>query len=81
MYNHKCSCGQTYTDDDPEVYFCSTCVEQRKQIAEEVNKKLAGRVNNSVDKSFDALCNKFGRTVPSDRGGLATFFRASDLGI
>lgn len=80
MYNHKCRCGKTYSDDDPEVYFCPDCVVQRKKIAEEVNKRLAGKAPKA-DTSFNALCNKFGKTVPSDRGGLATFFKASDLGI
>lgn len=80
MFSHTCSCGKIYTDDDPDLYFCPDCVAQRKIIAEQVDKKLAGRVSKE-DKSFNALCEKFGRTVPSDRGGLATFFKASDLGI
>ena len=81
-YSHKCpSCGNTYTDNDPDVYFCPTCVAQRKRIAEEVDKKLAGKVSSREEKGFETLCTSLGRTMPSQSGGLATFFKASDLGI
>lgn len=79
-YNHKCSCGNTYSDDDPEVYFCPTCISKRKQIAEEIDKKMAGRISSREGNGFEAL-SKMGRTTPSQSGGLATFFKASDLGI
>lgn len=80
QFNHKCSCGKIYTDNDPDVYFCPSCVEQRKKVAEEVNKKLAGKLSSREGKGFEAL-TKIGRTMPSQSGGLATFFKASDLGI
>ena len=79
-YSHKCSCGQTYSDDDPEVYYCPTCIAKRKQIAEEIDKKMASRVSSRESVGFEAL-SKLGRTMPSQSGGLATFFKASDLGI
>ena len=81
QFTHKCPCGETYTDNDPELYFCPSCVAQRKQVAEEVNKKLAGKPSSREGKGFETMVAQIGRTMPSDRGGLATFFKASDLGI
>lgn len=79
-YSHKCTCGSLYVDNDPDTYFCPACVLQRKKIAEEVDKKLAGKVSSREGKGFEELA-KIGRTMPSQAGGLATFFKASDLGI
>lgn len=80
-FKHKCSCGKVYTDNDPEVYFCPDCVAQRKKIAEEVDRQLSNKISSREDKGFETLCATVGKTMPSQTGGLATFFKASDLGI
>lgn len=81
QFNHKCQCGNTYTDNDPETYYCPTCIVQRKKIAEEIDRKLVGKKSSREEKGFETLCSTLGRTMPSQTGGLATFFNASDLGI
>lgn len=79
-FNHKCSCGVVYSDDDPDVYFCPSCIEQRKKIASIVDAKLVGKVSKRQANGFEAIC-EMGLTKPSANGGLATFLRASDLGL
>ena len=59
LYPHLCSCGQTYEDNDPDLYFCPKCVEQRKVIAKQVDDKLKGKVSKRKEKSaleiYDSL--------------------------
>ena len=57
-YTHQCSCGQSYTDNDPDLYFCSACIEVRKSIAKEIDKKMAGRVSNRQTKSDLQIYNE-----------------------
>lgn len=45
-YTHKCineDCNNTYTDEDPDAYFCAPCQNVRKAIAKKVDKQFAGR--------------------------------------
>jgi hypothetical protein len=80
IFTHTCSCGEVYTDNDPDVYFCPACINKRKKIADEVNRKMVNRISSREENGFEAI-SKLGRTMPSQGGGLATFFKASDLGI
>jgi hypothetical protein len=80
IYNHKCSCGKDYTDDDPDLYFCPICIKSRKQIAEEVNKKMINRVNKRASGGFASIV-AMGQTEPSSNGGTITFIKAGDLGL
>ncbi len=42
QYSHKCiKCQESYTDEDPDPYYCEVCNEARKQIAKEVDSKIA----------------------------------------
>lgn len=75
MYTHTCSCGEIYTDDDPDIYFCPSCVAQRKALAAEIDKKIASKPKKKVLSNYQILQEK-GQT-----NGQATFVRASDLGI
>lgn len=78
-YTHNClNCSKQYTDNDPDVYFCSSCVEQRKQIAKEVDKKMASVISERKASGFNDLESK-GKTIPSASGGMATFFNIKDL--
>jgi uncharacterized Zn ribbon protein len=44
MFQHACiKCQTKYSDADPEPYYCPSCNEQRKLIAQEVDKKMAHR--------------------------------------
>lgn len=75
-YTHQCQCGETYTDNDPDLYFCPACVEQRKKIAEEVDKKLVNVKSSRGGDGFNDLVKKLGM----NQGG-RIYFKASDLGI
>lgn len=44
MFEHSCiKCRNTYSDTDPDDYYCPTCAEQKKAIAEKVDAILATR--------------------------------------
>jgi hypothetical protein len=75
-YSHACiKCNGVYQDSDPEPYYCSTCNEQRKAIAQEVDAKLANRPRK-VLKSDYQIAQEMGQ-----RRGESIFVKASDLGI
>lgn len=80
-YTHKCSCGESYTDNDPDVYFCPSCVEQRKIVARQVDSKMINIRLRPRAKTDLELMEEKGKTMPSARGGFATFIKASDLGL
>lgn len=42
QYPHNCiKCGDKYSDDDPDAYFCEKCIEERKVIAAQVDRNIA----------------------------------------
>lgn len=44
MNTHSCiKCGTSYTSEDVDAYYCPSCVEEKKQIANEIDAKLASR--------------------------------------
>ena len=45
-FTHTCECGQVYTDNDPELYFCPLCIVKRKHIAAEIDKKFASKTSH-----------------------------------
>lgn len=71
QYTHTCSCGEQYTSDDVDPYFCPTCVDNRKRIAAEVDAKVGERLRGkkvmSSMERYDSL--------PKIRG----FISAADL--
>lgn len=72
-YTHKCikgGCENTYIDSDPDAYLCDTCVDAKKSIAREIDKKYTtvGQVVVQTDlQKYDSL--------PKVRG----FVKASDI--
>jgi len=45
QYPHKCikpACGQSYTDEDPDAYYCPPCQEANKAIAAKVDSQHQG---------------------------------------
>ena len=79
QYTHQCSCGEKYTDNDPDLYFCEKCVEQRKIIAKQVDKKMAN-FKSSKPKSEVQVIESLKQTKGLKMRGM-TFINASDLGI
>lgn len=59
MHTHKCvKCGVAYQDQDPEPYYCPPCNDERKKLATEIDKKMAGRVSTkprSLLQEYDAM--------------------------
>ncbi len=55
-FKHQCikpSCTQSYEDTDLDAYYCSTCNEERKVIAKQLEAKFANRpkeVKNETDE-------------------------------
>lgn len=46
MYKHQCikpSCSNSYEDKDPDAYYCESCREHNKKLAQEVEAKLPKR--------------------------------------
>jgi hypothetical protein len=41
-YSHNCiKCSLEYKSNEPDPYYCDSCLEQKKIIAKEVDKKIA----------------------------------------
>lgn len=52
MYTNSCiKCSEKYEDDDPEPYYCNSCNEERKRIAEEIDKKMKNMPSERQGKS------------------------------
>ena len=44
-YQHKCikpTCKETYSDEDPDAYYCQSCTKEKNKIAAQVDAKFAG---------------------------------------
>ena len=55
---HKCikiACGQFYENDEPDAYYCPSCVEKNKRTAEEINSRIHPVNHESNMKKYDAL--------------------------
>lgn len=66
-YPHKClKCNADYKDDDPEPYYCEICIQERKTIAKEIDKKIMPTLSykqSSSLQAFDALPKVRGFTI------------------
>lgn len=73
-YQHKCpKCSEAYSDNDPEVYFCPKCVEERKNIAKAIDAKMANRPKKVVVSELQ----EYDRLRAKSRG----YVNIRDLGI
>ena len=44
MYKVLClKCNTSYEDSEPDNYYCSACLNERKAIAAEIDKKMSSR--------------------------------------
>lgn len=64
-YTHNCiKCGSKYTDDDVDAYYCTDCIEVKKRIAKEVDKKIMSLPKRHNQKSdlqiYDEMCRARG---------------------
>lgn len=52
-YTHPCiKCKVLYEDTEPDAYLCEKCKEEKKRIADEVDRKMAGRISK---RAYSAL--------------------------
>ena len=78
MFTHVCikpNCGKTYSSPDIDPYYCSSCDKERKLVAQEIDKKLAGRVSKKQVKSELQMYDEISKA----RG--SKFINVRDLGI
>jgi len=72
-------CNNVYTSEEDDAYYCESCLEQKKKIAEEVDKKMAGRVSTQV-KSDLQLYDEALQASGASKGGIRVV-NAKDLGL
>lgn len=71
QYSHKCikiGCDTTYSDEDPDAYLCAVHIEEKNQIAKEIDAKFANRPKEKVMSDlelFDSQALQF--TGPDGR--------------
>lgn len=76
-YSHNCiKCSNQYSDNDPDAYYCESCNNERKIIAQEVDRKRATLSSRRKHKSDLEIFNDIARMK---RGG--NFVNVRDLGI
>lgn len=57
--SHNCiKCKKPYKDYDDEDYLCKTCLEEKKDIAKEVDAKFANIKSKRKEPSFDERMEK-----------------------
>lgn len=76
MNNHSCiKCQAEYKDSEVDDYYCPACVEQKKEIAKEVDRKIKARGIIRETKSniqvYDEIC----------KARKSRFVSITDLGI
>jgi hypothetical protein len=53
MHNINCiKCGKPYQDKDPEPYYCAVCLEEKKRMAAEIDKRIQLRGSSRANKSL-----------------------------
>lgn len=75
---HSClrpTCSNTYEDDDIERYYCPSCKEENKRIAQEIDRKLANRSTERVVSGLQAF-EAGAKTFTTPNGRSITFGKA-----
>ena len=75
----KPGCGKVYQSEDEEPYYCPECLTAKQKIAQEVDRKMAGRVTIQP-KSDLQLYDEMASNSQLRKGGVA-FVNAKDLGL
>ncbi len=75
MHTLNCiKCSTQYVSADSDPYYCESCNEQKKAIAREVDKKLAGRISRNSKSDLQIYDE-----IRKARG--SQFVNINDLGI
>ena len=59
MNQHSCiKCKEPYQDKDPDDYYCSPCLEEKKKLAQKIDAQIASRPKKkrtpSLLQAYDA---------------------------
>lgn len=79
MYTHLCirpGCGLSYEDEDVDAYYCESCNEARKVIAQELDRKIASQPKErplSDLQAYDAQA----KTIPGPNGRTISFMKTT----
>lgn len=58
MYTHSCiKCSKKYEDEDPDAYYCPTCLKEKKAIADEIDKKIQARPRKETRSALEEYDN------------------------
>jgi len=63
LYTHTCSvadggCGRTYTSLEADPYFCKDCVQARKALYAQVDKKVATTARKHIKSDYELYTEK-----------------------
>lgn len=74
MKQHKCiKCQTEYNSMEEDAYYCEACIAEKKQIAKEIDKKMANKTKKKV-KTTVQLLEENGK-APSGMQGVSYFSR------
>lgn len=51
----KVSCGRSYSDEEVDAYYCPDCVIKNKEIARQVDAKIASRPKKQPKSEYQLL--------------------------
>jgi len=75
---HTCNCvkcKKQYQSEEPDNYFCEDCYKIRKQVADEIDAKMANRPKKKIVSDLQQF-----EMVAKKRGSI-DFANAKDLGL
>lgn len=75
----KPGCNKIYQSEDDEAYYCEECLTAKRNIAKEVDKKMAGR-SAIQPKSDLQLYDEMVQNSGIRKGGIAVV-NAKDMGL
>ena len=73
---HKCikpSCQNTYNDNEPEDYYCPSCLVEKKAIAARIDAQMAGKSREPVKSDLQSF-EESARVFNDPNSGRQIFF-------
>lgn len=69
MFNHVCikpACDNSYEDSDQDAYYCPTCQEANKKLAQQIDAQVASRPKRSRTSDLELAKREGKVTVERD---------------
>lgn len=79
MYSHICikpGCNNSYEDDDPDRYYCPSCVEEKKKIAAKIDATIGAQPREHQPSDLE-LFDAQAKILQKPDGSTAAFIRAT----